>query len=140
MVEYPNGSTPLVRTWFEDDEAWQRLLTEAVTRAQEERDEYADIAIVDDPDAARLSPSDLTALHHVPTGHSLVIVADRRAMTEDGHPLLVLRADGASPPEQMRAAADQIALLEINVALLANLDWEDFAAHVGPDGVFRGFG
>ncbi|GAA2075809.1 hypothetical protein IDH50_12085 [Aeromicrobium tamlense] len=139
MVEYPNDSTPLVRTWFEDDDAWQRLLTEAVTRAHE-RDEYADIAIIDDPDAARLSPSDLTALHRVPTGHSLVIVADRRAMTEDGHPLLVLRADGASPPEEMRAAADQIALLEINVALLANLDWEDFATHVGPDGVFRGFG
>lgn len=138
MVEYPNDSTPLVRTWFEDEESWQRLLTEAVTRAHE-RGEYADIAIIDDSDAAGLSLSELAALHHVPTGHSLVIVADRRAMTEAGHPLLVLRADGASPPAQMRAAADQIAGIEINVALLANLDWEDFATHVGPDGVFRGF-
>ncbi|SKB03180.1 DUF6924 domain-containing protein [Aeromicrobium choanae] len=138
MFEFPEGATPLVRTWFGDHAAWQAVLAEVVTRAQE-RDEFAYVETVDDPTLATLSLAELAALHPSPTGLSLVIVADQHAMTESGLPLLLLRADGTVPPEQMRVEAEHVAIVEINVAQLANLDWEDFAGRVDPDGVFRGF-
>lgn len=138
MLELPDGATPLVRTWFGNDAAWQAVLAEVVTRAQE-RGEFAFVEIVDDPSLATLTLADLAALNPIPTGLSLVIVADQRAMSEPGLPLLVLRADGTVPPEQMRVEAEHVPSVEINVAQLANLDWEDFARQVGPDGVFRGF-
>lgn len=138
MLEFPYGATPFVRTWFGDDAAWQAVLTEVVTRAQE-RGEFAFVEIVDDPSLATLSLAELAALNPTPTGLSLVIVADQRAMTEPGLPLLLLRADGTVPPEQMRVEAEHVPTVEVNVAQLANLDWEDFAGRVDPDGVCRGF-
>jgi len=137
MLQVREGSTPLVRTWFDDEEAWGRLLHEAVTVAQQERDEYADIQVVDDPAVEPLSVQELvTVLREA--GHNLAVIADRRAMTEPGLPLLAVHGDDDAP-EQMRIVASELAGFQVNVGLLSNVDWEDYASHVGPDGVYRGF-
>ena len=138
MLQLREGSTPLVRTWFGDEQAWRRLLHEAVTVAQQERDEYADIQVVDDAVVEALSLEELvTVLREA--GHDLAVIADRRAMTEPDLPLLAVYADDGAAPEQMRIVASELAGFQVNVGLLSNVDWEDYASHVGPDGVYPGF-
>lgn len=137
MIEISEASSPLVRTWFGDDTAWDGLV--AAVKSPEARGIFANIQIVDDVDAQRLSLDDLAALHPEPTGISVVIVADRQSMSEPDYPLLMLLADGDVPPKRFRVIATELYDVEVNVFLLANLDWDDYANHVGADGVFRGF-
>jgi len=139
MVELHDGAAPLVRTWFDDDDAWARLIETTVTRAQE-RGDVAFIQVFDDRALGALPTEQIAALPRTLTGHTVALVADREAMVRPEQPLLVLRADGAVPPELMRIAAAEVAGFVINVHELANMDWEDFAPRVDGDGVFRGFG
>jgi hypothetical protein len=137
MIEVNEHASPLIRTWFEDDDAWVRLV--AAVKSPEEDGLFAYVQIIDDRDGEHMSLEDLAGLHPVPTDISMAIVADRQSMSEPEYPLLVLLANGNVPPEHFRVIAKKLYEVEINVHALANLDWADFAHAVDADGVFRGF-
>ena len=59
-------------------------------------------------------------------------------MSSDEHPLLVVDLFD-EPGRWFRAIASEIWSVTCNLPI-ANMDWEDFAAAVDKDGVFRGFG
>lgn len=137
MIEVSEYASPLIRTWFEDDDAWARLV--AAVESPQEDGIFANVQIIDDREGEHMSMEDLAGLHPVPTDHSVVTVADRQSMSEPEYPLLVLLANGNVPPEQFRVVAEKLYEVEINLDELANVDWADFAGAVEGDGVFRGF-
>jgi hypothetical protein len=126
-----DGSTPLVRTDFSDEEAWGALVT-AVTTPNE--DEFlADLYIVDDPDHRGLTSEQVAALA---PEHSLIVVADQEAATAPEFPLLVVYT-GDEGRQELRVIAEELWSMENNISL-ANMDWEEFV-DAAEDGVFRGF-
>lgn len=124
--------TPLVRTDFSDQEAWQALLTAVMT--PNEDDFLANIHVVDDPACRDLTSEQVAALA---PAHSLLVVADKAAVTSPEMPLLVIRlTDGGS--DELRVIAEELWSIENNISL-ANMDWESFTDEADEDGVFRGF-
>lgn len=151
-------TTPLLRTDFSDDAAWDRVVA-AVT---------AEVDFgSDDPDGA-----DETYVPNIrpiaerefegATGASLaaassdetfgyVLLADGRAMREAaaGGELTVVYVDLSVDAEtaaefgdvlgrEFRCEVGEVASIEANLAI-SNLDFADFADRVDDDGVFRGF-
>jgi hypothetical protein len=76
----------------------------------------------------------LAALAPVP---SLVIVADKTAITSPEQPLLTIY-QGEEGSGQLRVIARELWSIENNISL-ANMDWEEFTNAADDDGVFHGF-
>jgi hypothetical protein len=139
-VSEPGASadnTPLIRTWFADDDAWESLLASVHTPSEDGF--IANESVVDDPAMSKAAPSQLARLRQQQDEYSIVIAADERAMTDRENPLLVVRADGTDEPQTLRVASSELWGIENNLAL-ANMEWEDFSGGADDDGVFRGFG
>lgn len=67
-----------------------------------------------------------------------MLLADQ-ASVADLHDLTLIYVDLYDQPgRSFRCAVSEIASIEANLAI-ANMDFEDFADSIGPDGVFRGF-
>lgn len=158
---FRDGVTPLLRTDFSDDAAWERV-AQAVTAAA---DLGAD-ADPDDPDDGGLYPPNIKAIsdraYEGATGQSLaatrnaellgyVLLADDRTMREAaaGGELTAVYVDLSVAPEdaeefgfvygrEFRCEVGQIASIEANLSI-ANMDFNEFADSVDGDGVFRGF-
>ena len=79
-----------------------------------------------------------------PEGPFVSFIADQRALTSDGWPILAVWVFAAedefddSDYAPFRVAASELGPVEANLNL-ANMDWDDFALAVEDDGVFRGF-
>ena len=128
-------ASPVVRTDFSSDEAWERLRTRL---SQPEADLVglpADVTFVADGRFRDATPDVLVADSAL--AGDFFFVADAGAMTDD---MTLLAVDAATPPAgpPFRVAVDQVASVQVNLSI-ANMDWEDFADHVDGDGVFRGF-
>jgi hypothetical protein len=124
--------TRLIRIDFSGERAWQAL-RHAVTTPNED-DFAADLDIVDDPGNRDLISNRVEALT---PEESLLIVADRIALTAPGLPLLVsYRTDEGV--ERVRVVAEELWSIENNISL-ANMDWDEFVDAADEDGVFRGF-
>ncbi len=69
--------------------------------------------------------------------HSAIFLADERAISEAGHPCLIV---GIADEEHssFRALARELASLDSNLST-ANMNLEEFEKAAAPDGVFRGF-
>ncbi|WP_404869691.1 DUF6924 domain-containing protein [Kitasatospora griseola] len=125
----------VVRTDFADPAAWRRLCEVMATPTGEG---FLPVVVpVDDPAFVDLTITDLTARLPPHYSHPLLVVADRRTLTDPELPLLAayLR-DPATPTVRVAAAA--LWGIENNLSI-ANLDFVDFVRAAGPDGVFRGF-
>ncbi len=74
------------------------------------------------------------------TRHSFVAVADRTAMTQRDHPLLLVNLNPYEEPRgaTFRAVPSKLGGIATNLSL-GNMDFREFAEAVGADGVFRGF-
>ncbi|GAB1511670.1 DUF6924 domain-containing protein [Actinophytocola sp. KF-1] len=136
MTELPNVSV-LVRTWFGDDAAWDALLSEVRTPSADGF--LAGVTPVDDPVFAGLGVDALTAKQQ--TGPLVSFLADEATLTRAEHPILAVWVHGAGarhehPPFRVVPAA--LWSVENNINL-GNMDWSDFTAAAGEDGVFRGF-
>lgn len=131
MIPVPvTGNTPLVRTDFSDADAWAAVQALITTPNADGFQAYVDI--VDDP-AFGGAIFDHSAVR---TGkHALLIIADRTAMTDPGHPLLCINNASA---EQLRVIARELWSIENNLSI-ANMDFDEFMKAAAPDGVFRGF-
>lgn len=133
MISLPHSDeTLLIRTDFSDQDAWNALRA-AVTKPNED-DFLADVHFVDDPAYRDVTAEELAASL---APYTLVIVADRVAMTSPGLPLLsIYRAEEGS--EQLRVIAEELWSIENNISI-ANMDWDEFTSAADEDGVFRGF-
>jgi hypothetical protein len=133
-----DGTTPLIRTDFSDEDAWRRVVAVICAPALFDGDEDTyepDIVPISDPAFGGVSVGSLAALHR-PDGVLYAILADSESM-RDLSDLTVEYVDlGAAT--SFRCAAGEVALTEANL-FLANMDFEDDASAVVGDQVFRGF-
>jgi len=128
-------NSPLVRTDFSDDAAWQSLVRAATA---ESRDGFqAALRLIDDPVFAGDSPNQLIANADGWHGASVLFVADAEALGNPEHPILCVDL-GEQPGRTFRCIAAELWGVENNLRL-ANMDWEDFADSVDDRGIHRGF-
>jgi len=134
MIPTDGERTPLIRTDFSDDTAWERVV-EAVSKPSPEGF-LANLHPVNDRRYAEVTPEQLAEEADADTNLVLLIIADGRTLSDPEMPLLCV--DPIPPRGQFRCIAAQLWGVENNVSL-ANMDFSEFAAAVEADGVFRGF-
>ena len=132
-IPLDDDSSPIVRTWFDDDGQWASL-----RRAVGSRGEFiAPVHFVDDRAFDGLTPDAFAGMAgEAPDGPSFLILADEAAMATDEFPLLVVDLFDV-PGRFFRVVASELWGVASNLPI-ANMDWEDFAESVDADGVFRG--
>ncbi|MEV0736767.1 hypothetical protein AB0I51_12545 [Streptomyces sp. NPDC050549] len=133
MVE--TERTPLLRTDFSDDSAWQavRAAVEAPVGGGLAR---ACTESVDDRRLADLTSEQILASipHHAP--YAVVIVADGRTMTEAARPMLVI---GLADRSELRCVPEALWALLSDTGV-KGMGLAEFLDDVGGDGLFRGRG
>ena len=123
----------VLRTNFSDQGAWDAIIAEM---AKPVDGFYPYVNLVDDPAYDGLTKTQILELFRNEK-HCFVIVADRTAMEDPEHPLLVVHlADDAG--QEFRTLPRGVQSIENNLSL-RNMDFEEFADAAGEDGVFRGF-
>ncbi|GAA4715412.1 DUF6924 domain-containing protein [Nocardioides conyzicola] len=158
---FRGGGTPLIRTDFTSDPAWTVVVEQVTKPVDLEDPENSDpvdgyvpyIVVVDDAAFAGMSGTALAeAIAAADAEGGYVVLADARSMAEaaGGGELTVNYVDLSVPdPEDaelfgafrgraFRCTVAEFARVEANFSI-SNLDFEDFADSVDPDGVFRGF-
>lgn len=134
MIPIDDDRTPLVRTDFSDDRAWERVI-EAVSQPSV-HGFLANLSPVNDHRYDNADPVELAKEADANTNLSLLIIADSRTMNEPQMPLLCV--DPIPPDGQFRCIPAELWGVENNVSL-ANMDFGEFASAVEADGIFRGF-
>lgn len=99
---------------------------------------YAWVDYVDDPAWYGMDQRQVLARLGAGYRHSFVVLVDEAALTSPEHAVLVVSTSGAARGQSFRALPVTLQSIDNNLSE-SNLDWADFAAAVGPDGVFRGF-
>lgn len=155
VQDFENDTTPLLRTDFSDDVAWERVIAE-VTKEVDFGD--GDDGLY----APNVQPYSDRAFEGA-TGQALAdamkdgdtlgyaLLADDQAMREAvaGAELTVVYVDLSVDPEDaaefgdvlgrtFRCEVGEFASIEANLSI-SNMDFTDFADNVEEDGVFRGF-
>jgi hypothetical protein len=140
---FQDGVTPLVRADFSDDAAWNRVVS-AVTRptefgaTEDEPGNYTpNIKPVDSRTFEGLDPQALAAAYD-DDSLGFVLLADAESMQDSHDPTVIYVDLSDDPGRTFRCVASEVAPIEVNLDI-ANMDFEEFADSVGPDGVFRGF-
>ena len=95
------------------------------------------VDFIDDPQYSDVTLDQLLALVPEDFSHTFLFVVDRMTVSQADHPILVVDLY-AERGRTFRAVPSEIQGIE-NKLSIANMDWEDFANNVAPDGVFRGF-
>jgi hypothetical protein len=148
-------NTLFVRTYFGDPAAWEAICNEIQQPAGEYTAAFAvfaainamlgqdvgegphtNVTIVDDVAFAGLTPEQLIGRLRPNSPQTFLLIVDHESMTKPDHPILVVDVS-VQKGRTFRAVPSQIQAIENNLSI-ANCDWEDFADHVGDDGVFRG--
>ncbi len=131
----------LLRTDFSSLAAWESIVAAACAPSAELRaytgyELRADVELISDREYEGVTPEQLVSLN--PEGqHTFVFVVDRIALTHPEHPILVVDLY-TEPGRTFRVIPSEMAGVENNLSL-ANMDYAEFADHVDPDGIFRGF-
>jgi hypothetical protein len=128
----PTGNMPFIRTDFSNDVAWNKVVAQAGTPTAEGF--QAHLQIIDQPIFNGLGEKTLRAIA-ADTHHAAIFVADDMTMIDPDHPVLCI--DHRSG-QSFRIVPEEMWGVENNLSI-ANLDFDDFAAAVDDDGVFRGF-
>lgn len=127
------AGTPVIRTYFTDELAWECVLAE-MTAPQ--GDFIANISPVDDSRFEGLAPEQAGALAAA-AGHAICLLVDGEAVTRLDHAFLVVEAAAANA-RMFRCVPEQAWSVENNLSL-ANMDFEDFMGASDETGTFRGF-
>lgn len=148
---FEQGGTPLVRTDFSDDDAWELVVYELTKQDDDGTEPH--VTVVDDRALAGVTGDALgSAFDGQGLSYGYVALADARSMAEadaggeltvDYVDLSVADDEDAErsesfPGRTFRCAASRFASVEVNLSI-ANKDFAEFADNVGSDGVFRGF-
>ena len=123
----------LIRTDFSDNDAWDELC-DSVQSPQYEGFR-AMVEIIDDKAHSGLSLTEILLLLPKEPMRSFVFVADRRAIADADHPILVA-AVLDEPTQTFRVTARDGWSVENNLRL-ANSDFAEFVDNVDSDGIFR---
>lgn len=134
MIFPDSDRTPLIRTDFSSEEAWQRVI-EAVSKPSPEGFN-PNLHLVNDRSFEGADPNQIAGVAGANSDHVLLIIADSRTMNDQAMPLLCV--DPIPPGGQFRSVPAQLWSVENNVSL-ANMDFCEFVAAVDSNGVFRGF-
>jgi hypothetical protein len=128
-------STPMLRTDFTDQKAWEALGAAIATPNEDGFMAYVDL--VEDPAHRDLTPEQVLAL--VPEGfeHPILIVADHVALASPEMPLLVIDL-WEERGRVLRVVVEELCSIENNLSI-SNMDFDDFVAAADEHGVFRGF-
>lgn len=126
--------TPLVRVDFRDDTAWA-LLCERVMAPVGEFRAYVECVSTLECDGA--SPAQLASAVPEQGVHSILLVADDRALNDPEHPVLVVDLT-SDLVRTFRVLPHAVWSVENNLSI-ANMDFDEFLGAVDEDGVFRGF-
>lgn len=157
MNSTPNNFNPLlIRTDFSDDTAWHAIRTSVMAvpselsagieamqamNAAAEVDTagygqpVAFVNIVDDPENANRPMEEVMELAN--KNDTCLFLVDAETISNSDHPVLVVDLSGQLG-RTFRIVPSEVWSVASNLSI-ANMDWEDFADNVGPDGVFRGF-
>jgi hypothetical protein len=128
-------TTPVVRTDFSDQEAWEAIRT-AIASPNEDGFK-ANAEFIDDPAYQDLMIAQILALIPKDHGYRLLAVADKITAGSAEIPLLVIDLL-EKPAREIRVIASEFWSIENNLSL-ANMDFDEFASAAREDGVFRGF-
>lgn len=135
MNPLPHSDRPLVlRTTFGDEDAW-RALQEAIHQPVDGF--QAQVTCLSRVEDAGISSVDLLAAGAGTCGQAIVVLADAIAFQPPEHPLLVVDLID-QPGRTFRCPVAALWSVENNLSL-GNMDFSDFLAATGPDGIFRGF-
>jgi hypothetical protein len=136
-TELPDYDRSLVvRTDFSDDAAWEQVC-QAIQEPQTGRRFQAHVECISDDECSGLAPDAVASVLPVGSQRPFVFVADAQAISQPGHPVLVVdRLD--EPGRGFRVIPAQAWSVENNIRL-ANMAFADLANSVDPDGTFRGF-
>jgi hypothetical protein len=140
MSRLPESMDPLlIRTDFDDEEAWSLARTAALAEASEGRlAARAFLHIVDDKRFARVTAKELRgAALPLANRQPVLFVVDTRTLADDDHPVQVVDLTERDR-RPFRCIARLLWMVE-NSLSVSNMDWEDFAEQADADGVFRGF-
>ena len=143
--------TPLIRTDFSSDEAWQHVV-DSVTKESDlaSGDRYTpNVQPVSDRGFENATPETLAEAWPRDI-HGYVMLADTQSVREakSGSDLTVVFVDLYAEEEDeelgevfgssFRCATSAVASIEVNLSI-ANVDFSEFADSAGDDGVVRGF-
>jgi len=137
MKPIPATENALVlRTDFSDQAAWDGICA-AIRKPVGIFRFRANVEFLDEPQYENLTKDQLLKLIPPNYNHSFIIVADRTAISQPDHPLLIVDLYERSGNE-LRSIPSQIQGIENNLSI-ANMDFDEFADSVDEDGIFRGF-
>ncbi|MFF3574620.1 DUF6924 domain-containing protein [Nocardia jiangxiensis] len=135
-------STPIVRTDFSDDDAWERAWRD-ITRLRKYWDDEVvlDGTLVALPEFDGWTGADLATMLSEVDMHAVVLTVDAVTLASPEHPVLVTEldpepAEKQDEPRSFRATPHALldAVLQLSIA---NFDWEDFSESVDEDGILR---
>jgi len=129
--EGANTGTPLIRTDFSDDAAWEGLLKAANTPSPDGF--LANLNVINE---RRFDGAEQIEKFALATVDAVLFVADQMTITHADRPILCI--DAFAPDRLFRVVPSELWSVENNLSL-ANMDFEEFANAAGPDGIFRGF-
>jgi hypothetical protein len=135
MKNIPETKNALVlRTDFSDDTAWEAICA-AIEKPVGLFRAYVDF--LSDPQYKDLTPETLLSLIPANSNHTFIFVVDHDTISMPEHPILVVELYWERG-RAFRVIPSEMWGIENNLSI-GNMDFEDFADAVDPDGVFRGF-
>lgn len=136
------GVSLLIRTDFTDTAAWRETVKVATAPAGGDESEFAAVlTCIDNREYDGLTiPALLDAIGDRPVFY--VFIADHTTITDPEHPILAVDT-GPEETGHVRGSTFRVIptcmwMVENNLSL-ANVDFDEFARDVGPDGIYRGF-
>jgi hypothetical protein len=126
----------VIRTDFSDDAAWQAIC-KTIQEPQTEDEFQAAVECIDDKSCAQLTPDRIASVLPDNSRRSFVFLVDTHAILKPDHPILVV--DLANEPVRTFRVIPSQAWAVQNNLIIGNMDFEEFAGAVDPDGVFRDF-
>ncbi len=137
MKIIPETNEALVlRTDFSNAAAW-----EAVCAAIQKPvgDFRAYVNFLSDPEYEGITTEQLLSLIPQNPYHTFIFIVDQVTLSQPDYPILVVDLDlYYEPGRTFRVIPSEMWGVENNLSL-ANMDFDDFADNVDPDGVFRDF-
>jgi len=126
----------VIRTDFSNDALWQAIC-EQLKQPQAPYGFAANVECINDTSCDGLTPTAVPSILPEESDRAFVFLVDAIAVANAEHPILVVDVS-EQPGRFFRVVPSQAWAVENNLRL-ANMDFEDFAAACGPDGVMRGY-
>ena len=123
----------MLRTDYSNDKEWEHV---AAIIKRPVGDLSANVTLLSSPEYDGTTLDEIGSLNQA-AGHSFIFVVDKVSLTHPEHPILAVDLT-VIPSQTLRVIPSELWGVENNLSL-ANMDFADFCAAVGEDGIFKGF-